>query len=357
MSETRKSLPAFYIGVVMFAAGLLVSTLLLKGPFSGTSSSVGSSQSASTRATLQLNGKTVADDGLPYAYAAEITELNNRASERRIQILRQAGLELHLNALAKEQGKTLAEVTEGLMGPIEVTEEDINRFYTENQARIGRPLYEVKEAIDNALRQDKLNTQREELIKGLEKQGILTVSQPTFTAPVASFDLSGLPAAGSDKAPVTIVEFADYRCPHCKKASHTLKEVVEAHPDQVRWVMLDFPLLGGQSRQLAIGAYCAAEQNRFWDYHHALFAAQETLSAESVNKIAGELGLDAPKFDACLTSDAAAARVDLSQKMGLSVGVKGTPALFINGLAYTTGNLEGDLKQAIEQAISLHSAH
>lgn len=357
MSETRKPIPAFYIGIVMFAAGLLVSTLLLKGPFSGSATTDDTPSSQPNQASLKLNGKVVADDALPYVFAAEITELNNRASERRVQILRQAGLELHLNALAREQGKTLAEVTEGLIGPINITEEETNQFYNENESRIGRPFYEVKEAIENALRQDKLASQREELTKGLEKQGILTVSQPTFSAPVASFDLSNLPSAGSEKAPVTIVEFADYRCSHCKKASHTLKEVVEAHPEQVRWVMLDFPLLGGQSRQLAIGAYCAGEQNRFWDYHHALFAAQDSLTKDSVNTIAADLGLDTTKFEACVTGDAAADRVDLSQKMGMSVGVKGTPAIFINGLAYTTGNLEDDLKQTIEQAIASKRQH
>ncbi len=349
MTQTKRPLPALYIGVVMFAVGLLVATLLHTGPFSrhGTPS-----PSTTTPAELfRLDGQPVGIADLPYLYAAELHELELRAGERRIEILREAALDRHLKALAAEQGKPLAEVRAGLLGDLTVSETEIERFFNQNQARIGRPLFEVRDAIANALRTEKESTIHRDLILGLEKQGRLEIARPQSSAPLATFELAGLPDAGNPQAQVTVVEFFDYRCSHCRTASTTLRKLIDAHPDRLRWVPIDFPLLGGVSRQLAMGSYCAQQQNRYWDYHHEVFASHERLHAGSPSAIAEKLTLDKSAFDSCLSGTAAAAYVDATQQQGLEVGVKGTPTIFINGLEYQNGSLEEDLTKAIEQAI------
>lgn len=355
MSSTTRSIPAFYIGVVMFAIGLLVATLLHSGPFANKGSG-GKPENGSATGLFKLDGEVVTITDLSYVYAADLHELETRAAERKVQILRQAALDLHLRKLAAEQGKPAVEVQSALMGNLPVTEEEINQFYNDNQARIGRPLFEVKEAIGNALKQEKENVISQELISGLEQQGKLEIFLPDTTAPIARFDLTNMPFAGSGNAPVTIVEFFDYRCSHCKTASATLQNLLDENPQNLRWVVMDFPLLGGVSRQLAAGAYCAMEQGKYWEFHHELFAAQGSLHADSPLSIAEKLTLDKPKFESCLTSTAANTHVDNTQQQGLSVGVKGTPAIFINGLPYSNGNLESDLRNAVQQAIQAHAS-
>jgi protein-disulfide isomerase len=148
-------------------------------------------------------------------------------------------------------------------------------------------------------------------------------------------------AIGPEDAPVVIFEFADYQCPACAMFSTFVQPLVKERLVEgeglVRYVYYDFPLAQHQHAFLASrAARCADDQGRFWDYHDILYGRQgrwaraRDASSDFLG-FAGELGLDRGAFESCLRSDRHAEEVTRNQRLGLQLGVEGTPTLFVNG--------------------------
>jgi protein-disulfide isomerase len=149
---------------------------------------------------------------------------------------------------------------------------------------------------------------------------------------VKPVDPSDSPSKGPATAPVTIVEWADFECPHCRHASPLLDKLVEANPGKVRLVYKFYPLqnhVHGESAARA--AVAAMKQGKFWEMHHTLFEHQDALEPRDIEKYAKELGLDMAKFKAEWESEATADRVSRDRKQGDALNLSGTPAIYING--------------------------
>lgn len=147
-------------------------------------------------------------------------------------------------------------------------------------------------------------------------------------------------ALGRDDAPVVIYEFSDYQCPYCAESALSVLRALRQReiPDgTVRYVFVDFPLPGhANARPAARAARCAGEQGRYWELHDRLFAAQRDWAASGqpagvFRRYAGDLGLDADKFAACVDSNRFDADLDAGVSAGSRLGVQGTPTLFVNG--------------------------
>ena len=167
------------------------------------------------------------------------------------------------------------------------------------------------------------------------------------------------PSKGSESAPVTIVELSDFQCSYCRKFwKETLPRIEEAHikTGQVRFVYRHFAILGEHSVAAAQAADCAGEQRKFWEYHNRLFASQGpfAFTKQNLKRYAKELGLDNAVFNQCLDSGRYAQKVEGETGIGKVMGVRGTPAFFINGellvgaQPYETFQLliEGELEKA-----------
>jgi protein-disulfide isomerase len=174
---------------------------------------------------------------------------------------------------------------------------------------------------------------------------VLRPGQPALSPVPVTIDpaeLSRAPgiALGPEDAPVVVFEFADYQCPGCAQFATFVAPLIKeryVRPGTVRYVYYDFPLPQHQHAFYASrAARCAGDQGRFWEYHDILYgrqprwAAPDNPTTEFVN-YAGELGLDRPAFQACLRSDRHALEVTQNLRLGESLGVQGTPTLFING--------------------------
>jgi protein-disulfide isomerase len=97
-------------------------------------------------------------------------------------------------------------------------------------------------------------------------------------------------------------------------------------------VFRDYPLnIHPLAQPAAEAAQCAHEQGKFWEYHDKLFENQAQLNADNFKKWAGELGLEASKFDECVASGKHRQNVLADFQAGQKVGVTGTPAFFVNG--------------------------
>ena len=143
---------------------------------------------------------------------------------------------------------------------------------------------------------------------------------------------AGHPWSGGKDASVTVVEFSDFQCPYCRAAENSVKQIKTKYGDKIKFVYLDFPLnFHDHAMDAARASHCAADQDKFWQYHDALFADQSKLAAADLKAAAVKLGLDGKKFDGCMAKQTpdAAIRADLAQ--GQSLGVTGTPTFFING--------------------------
>ncbi|PRY11306.1 thioredoxin-like protein [Pontibacter ummariensis] len=150
-----------------------------------------------------------------------------------------------------------------------------------------------------------------------------------LTPPVNEHDQQ----TGSSNAPVTLVEYGDYQCPHCAQAHPLVKQLLEEKGDQVRFVYRNFPL--SQSHAMAKPAAQAAEaagqQGKFWEMHDMIFENQKQLDQDSLNKFAESLDLDVGKFSKDKESEEVASKVEEDFESGIRSGVNGTPSFFING--------------------------
>lgn len=179
-----------------------------------------------------------------------------------------------------------------------------------------------------------------------------------FAANRAKLNIDGNPSKGPASARVTIVEFSDFECPHCREI-HNVLQSVEAHYPQIRLVYKDFPItqLHPWAETAAIGARCTFQQSpgSFWKIHDLIFDHQDTISASNIYDqlvgFAGQIGLETDSFKACLSSPEAKRAVEANHAEGIALNVNSTPTLFINGRVLAGGDLS-----TIEQFIDFELA-
>jgi protein-disulfide isomerase len=144
--------------------------------------------------------------------------------------------------------------------------------------------------------------------------------------------LDGSPTKGPDAAPVTIVELADFECPHCAGAVPVIDAVLAAHPDKVRLVYKTYTLpFHTRGEPAARAAFAAGMQGKFWEMEHLLFERQQHLEDADLERYARMLGVDVPKWKADLDAPGIRERIVHDRKLGEDLKVKGTPTIYING--------------------------
>lgn len=172
---------------------------------------------------------------------------------------------------------------------------------------------------------------------------------------VKAIDLADTPTKGEADAAITIVEFADFECPHCKLAAHILDDVREKYEGKVRIAYKFFPLASHPNGELAARAAVAAmRQGKFWEMHALLFERQSSLEPSSFEKFAKELGLDVAKFKADFDSKETKERVARDRKEGDALEITGTPAIYVNGRPYDLRKF--DLKDDLTDWLDLELA-
>jgi protein-disulfide isomerase len=215
-----------------------------------------------------------------------------------------------------------------------VTPREAEQFYGEHKAQLdaqtgGRPFSQIEPRLVAALQRQRDQDAQKQLIQKLRAENQIAV---LLQAPRVSVASAGHPSIGGRSAPVTIVEFSDFQCPFCRAAENSLKQVRQKYGDQVRLVYMDFPLgFHPHAMDAARAARCAADQDKFWQFHDALFLDQKKLDPDNLQQTAAKLGLDRAKFDACFTNDKQNAGIRQDMAEGNSLGVTGTPTFFING--------------------------
>lgn len=137
---------------------------------------------------------------------------------------------------------------------------------------------------------------------------------------------------GNKDAKVTIIEYSDFECPYCSRNFETMEQIKKTYGDKIKVAYRHFPLDFHQNAHPAAKASeCAADQGKFWEMHAKIFSNQSSLATAGIFVTwAKELGLNEATFTQCFNGATKDALIQEMQTMGMTDGVQGTPAVFIN---------------------------
>jgi protein-disulfide isomerase len=155
---------------------------------------------------------------------------------------------------------------------------------------------------------------------------------------------------GDPRAPLVLVEYGDYECPHCGHAYPIVERVQKHFGKQLAFVFRNFPLneIHPDAESAAESAEFAATQEHFWEMHDGIFENQDNLGVPLLLELAEALGLSAPALKKALENQEFAPRVREDFMGGARSGVNGTPTFFINGQRHDGPFEYRDLVAAIE---------
>jgi protein-disulfide isomerase len=141
---------------------------------------------------------------------------------------------------------------------------------------------------------------------------------------------------GADDAPLTLLEYGDFECPHCGRAHPVVKALQERFGEQLRFVYRHFPLaqIHPHAESAAETAEFAGAHKKFWEMHDLLFENQEQLGLPLYQELTETLGLPVEHLIEALETGKFTAKVRADFSSGVRSGVNGTPTFFINGVRY-----------------------
>lgn len=167
-------------------------------------------------------------------------------------------------------------------------------------------------------------------------------------------------------ARATLAVYEDFQCPNCLFFTTNFEPlIIEEYvkTGKVRFEFHNFPILGQESVLAAVGAVCADKQGRFWEYHNKLFQVQadanqlkdEKLNVgrytpEKLTEYAGEVGMDASQFGACLQASEALDAVQADFNSARDAGLRGTPGFILNGQAVAYPGTPQAWRQLLDSA-------
>lgn len=162
-----------------------------------------------------------------------------------------------------------------------------------------------------------------------------------------------VPVIGPEDARVTIVEFFDYNCSFCKLSSSWVQDTLEQHPNDVRVVFRDYPILNsryeGTSIEAAEAALAAANQGKFREMHFALYGASG-ITSEQIDDIARDNGVDVDRMRADMeTGDYGELFAD-NMVLGEQIGIEGTPFFIVGDQVVPGADIEA-LETLLDQQL------
>jgi protein-disulfide isomerase len=290
-------------------------------------------RSDATVSAATIDGETITLDELDGFVKEELLERATRGRnpsrlyETRAEALNRLIVQRALENEAQRRGLGVDALLAAELAERPVTDEEIAAIYEANPEQVGdASLEEMSPAIRRYLEEER----EREVQAAIVEASAVTIS---LRAPRVEVAARG-PRLGPESAPVTIIEFSDFQCPYCRRASPVMKDLAERYPDEVRIVYRHLPLTGlhARAQAAALASTCADDQGRFWPYHDLLFENPRAMSDEDLRRYAEEVGLELTPFDECLASGRNAPLVEEDVQAAQAIGISGTPAFVVNGI-------------------------
>jgi len=170
---------------------------------------------------------------------------------------------------------------------------------------------------------------------------------------VHDIPIEGRPIYGNERAPVTLVMFADFQCPHCRAEAPEVRKIVKQYRGQARLVYMHYPLgKFPRSEAAAAAAEAAHLQGKFWEMHDLIFDHQSALEDEDLERYASQIqGLDVDKWKADYASEAMELVVAKNKALGEALDIHATPSVFVNGRRRVPQLWGGRLESWIDDAL------
>jgi protein-disulfide isomerase len=299
-------------------------------------------------------GQPISERDLDDAVAVQIVPLRNQEYEIKRKALEDLIRQRLVEAEAHKRGLTsdqlyVQEVDSKIPTP---SDGEIAAYYLALKAQLKSPLQEIKTQVQSNLKALQTKQARQDYADSLRAKADVTV---LLQAPKIDVTFDRMRLRGDPKAPITIVEFADYQCPYCKQAETALTELLKKYPGQVNLAFRDFPLasIHPYAEKASEAARCAGRQGKFWEFHDALFASQAKLDEPGLNAIAQTLVLDEQSFRSCLASGEYKTQISRDQEDGRKAGISSTPGFFVNGVFLSGAQPEAAFQKIIDDELRM----
>ena len=334
--------------VLAFAAGCNSDT--------GQAAAVGGSseEAASSETVAIVAGEAITLDEIQSEAAGQLIRVRQQRYDALRGTLERVGVTRLLEAEAAERGITVEqlridEVESRVQDP---TDDDLRRIYeSANYRAKGQSFEALSQRIFNKLQRDRVIALEIELFSKLKDKYGFDVKLEAPRVELALTDSN--PSRGDADAPITLVEFGDFECPFCRRAHTTVQRVLAEYGDKIRHVFVDYPLTDhAQAIPSAIAAYCAGEQDKYWDYAEHLMMMSGDLRDDDLQARAQEIGLDMDAFRECRNSGRFDETINAGMAIGNASGVNSTPTFFINGRILTGAKTYEIFKMIIDEELA-----
>jgi len=169
---------------------------------------------------------------------------------------------------------------------------------------------------------------------------------------VREIEIKGRPTYGNERAPVTVVVFADFECPHCRSEAPMLKQTVDQYRGRAKLVFKHFPLPShARAKPAAVATMAAHAQGKFWEFSALVFENQTALEDADLMVYARRAGLDVGRFEADYKAQVGKDVVEADRVEGDKIDISGTPAVFVNGRYFNPLLFGGTVSGWIEDAL------
>jgi len=188
--------------------------------------------------------------------------------------------------------------------------------------------------------------------KGVSESEIGEKVAQRFRAPrVPYIDVSQAPSKGGPSGRVTLVEFADYECSHCKEAQTVMQPLLVEYANDITLYFKHFPISSNNALNAANAAAAAQNQGKFWQFSDKVWENSDHLTPAVLEGIAKEIGLDFSRWYGDVGSEANRSHVQRDKTEARSLEIKRTPGIFVNGRRYTDEVNLPSLKDWIDEEL------
>jgi protein-disulfide isomerase len=301
----------------------------------------------------EVNGQAIYEQDLMSVAGPKLLDLRNQEYKLKSDALNTVIRKKLIDFEAKKRGLTVEELLRQEVDSkvAEPSDEEARGYYLAVKSGTTLPFDHVKSQVKGLLKNEDIQQAREKYAESLrDKAQVSILLQPP--ALEVRYDPGRM--KGNADAPVTIVEFADFQCPYCKKTESTLKELLKKYDGRVKLAYRDFPLsqIHEHAEMAAEASHCALAQGKYWEMHDAMFANQAKLDESGLVKTAASLGMNQNAFESCLKSDEYKSEIQRDIDAGLQAGVNATPAFFINGEFLNGAQAEDQFTTIIDRQLA-----
>lgn len=239
------------------------------------------------------------------------------------------------------------------------TDAEIDAYIAENRSRLSQPDDpQLRLKIWEYLQGQKVSRQREAYVRELRAKAGVTVYLQEPAGARAQVDTGKGFVRGAKDAAVTIVEFSDFQCPYCQAVVATINQLMAQYAGKIKLIFRDFPIpnLHPLAPKAHEAARCAAEQDKFWEYHDLLFERSPRLAPAELKQYAREIMLNGEDFDKCFDGGKYQAAIASDVQDGMRLGASGTPTFFINGRMIVGAQPIATFQKIIDSELARKSA-